>query len=413
MTGEPEVLVHIAASATRQNDELFRALANAYTDFIPQKVHRARPVRKRPKRTSKAKSPQDASTARAERTSDPGPVEAPVPSASKDSFGSFPSDVSSYGNDYGDGSVPDDSMRPLSRLAQLDRSYLNWREHAPPRGSFRQGQGEQKTSCDDFEDADTGFIEDSQSALQALQSQLEDTYSTTSADTSSDISEDSNLDTRDHEQPPRESSQAGSQSYVIAEEIHLPLLVEDRVQTNLEASSLKEPAEVSVSATHASQSYLDVDHNQPDFSEFPIDAFPPPPTISVASAAVLPSQITKHLATLKAKNPNRFKPLKIRRDLETDERGYWCVDCTQWSPRIQQEFWSSLCEHVGSGRLGWGMTLHRESGSRDTLGHVRLYCWGEVVEHIWLLMWLSSKGKVSNFGSKWVDADGIAVVEMN
>jgi hypothetical protein len=44
---------------------------------------------------------------------------------------------------------------------------------------------------------------------------------------------------------------------------------------------------------------------------------------------------------------------------------------------------------------------------------VRLYCWGEVVEHFWLLLWLCSNGMVASLGLRWIDADGVAVVGMD
>jgi hypothetical protein len=46
------------------------------------------------------------------------------------------------------------------------------------------------------------------------------------------------------------------------------------------------------------------------------------------------------------------------------------------------------------------------------LGRVRLYCWAEVVEHTWLLLWLCSKGEVVGSGCKWMDADGSVAFEM-
>ncbi|KAH6638192.1 hypothetical protein C7974DRAFT_391037 [Boeremia exigua] len=407
MADDIEVLVHISASTTRQNDEQFRALADAYNNFKPRRIHRDKSARKRVKKSHVAGFRDQPPSTTAQRTPTSEAPEAPVPTGSKESYGSFPSDLSSGGHHQDHGSVPDDSMRPLSRLAQLDRSYLSWRARASPRTSSKHDQGEVQISSDGLEDADTGFIEDSQSALLAVQSQLPDTFSAISSDTSDDEYQD------EPERPSRKYSPVGSPPCRIATEVTLPALLEDQVQAELGASPLKEIVDVSVSTGDASESCVDASLNQSDFSDLPIDAFPPPPAISVASHAALPSQITKHLAAIKAKNPSRFKPKRKRRTLETDERGYWRIDCTKWPPRIQQDFWSSLHEHVCSGRIGWGATLHRESSSIHTLGLVRLYCWGELIEHMWLLMWICSKGKVSDFGSNWIDADGVVVVEMS
>ena len=43
---------------------------------------------------------------------------------------------------------------------------------------------------------------------------------------------------------------------------------------------------------------------------------------------------------------------------------------------------------------------------------VKIYCWGEVVGEIWLLLFIASKRKVKGVGAKWVDAGGVAVVGM-
>jgi hypothetical protein len=88
------------------------------------------------------------------------------------------------------------------------------------------------------------------------------------------------------------------------------------------------------------------------------------------------------------------------------------VDSSSWSANMQQEFWDSICENVSSGRLGWGITLYRDTSSPKILGLVRLYCWAEIVEHTWLMMWLCSRGKIVGSSSKWIDADGKVMFEM-
>ncbi|KAF2626804.1 hypothetical protein BU25DRAFT_411334 [Macroventuria anomochaeta] len=409
-----EVLVHISTPATRQNDELFRSLANAYTAFQPYQVHRDESARKR-KRIDHAASPDpDAYLTRGGKSVIRDPANSSVLTGSKESYGSFPSNLSSdeRHQDQGSAQVDDDTMRPIGRLAQLDRSYLTWRKCATPKSSFTRSQREPQTSADGAEDADTGFIEDSQSALQALQSQLQDTYSTTSENTSEDeqCQDDNAGNAVEHSS--RKLSPVLSQSGQLDGEVQLPAPVEDHVQADLGRSLSREPTDLSMHTTRASQSALDTISDRPDFSELPTDVFPCGPAISVACPGTLPSQITKHLAAIKTRNLSRFRPLKTRRNLDADERGYWHVDCTQWSPKIQQDFWSSLHEHVRSGRIGWGATLHRDPESGQTLGLVRLYCWGEVVEHMWLLLWLCSEGKLFNSRSKWIDANAVAVVEM-
>lgn len=409
MTDDIEVLVHISTPATRQNDELYRSLAHAYTEFEPYQTYRDQSWR-RVKTSDGAKS-SHVDTTPAPTKATPQELLDSVPVASKEMYGSFPSNLSSDGLRQQDHeSFLDDSARTTSRLAQLDRSYINWRRRTTSLTTSKHDKANSTVSSDGLEDADTGFIEDSQSALQAVQSQLQDVYSTTSADTSDDGHQE--------EAVVGSESQAGEHSLPMvlcdtaAEDISLPGPLEETIIADVRPSPLEESTLLFQRPTEFSQDEFDSTLDRLDFSTLPLDAFPPPPPISVETPKTLPSQITKHLAVIKARNPDRFRPLKIRRNLIPDERGYWRIDCTRWSLGLQQEFWSSLYDHVCSGRIGWGTTLHRESTSGRTLGVVRLYCWCEVLEHFWLLLWLCSKGEVAKLDLKWIDADGVAVLEM-
>lgn len=401
-----EVLVHISTPATRQNDELFRSLANAYLEFKPHRVQRDRTVRGTAGIDETIRSQPIISTSRG--SADGGIPNPSAPTASKETYGSFPSDATS-GELY---LAQDEVLRPTSRLAQLDRSYLNWRKRATPKMNMACSEVELRISSDDL-DADTGFLEDSQSALQALQSQLQDTYSTTSADTSEvDDNED-----EDSAEPRGQSvpaiSLVQSHESEIAEERPLAAPSDVDTQTAMDASKIDEPTDLPGHAIPVFNGGHQITADHVDFSELSVDAFSPPPAVSVARPEALPSQITKHLAAIKTKNPNRFKPRNVQRDLESDERGFWRVDCTRWRFNAQRDFWLLLCEHVLSGRLGWATTLHRESMAHEDLGSVRIYCWGQIVEHMWLILWLCSEGKIFGLGSEWIDANGIVVINMD
>lgn len=43
---------------------------------------------------------------------------------------------------------------------------------------------------------------------------------------------------------------------------------------------------------------------------------------------------------------------------------------------------------------------------------LKVYCWGEVVAEVWLIMYMGGKRKIKGLGSKWIDAGGEAVVRM-
>lgn len=86
---------------------------------------------------------------------------------------------------------------------------------------------------------------------------------------------------------------------------------------------------------------------------------------------------------------------------------------------------------VGSGSLGWGVWVCRgecaeetqevgpDGAERETfesmgrLGPVRVFCWGEVVEHVYLLLYVASRSKIRKLKLIWVDAEEKVVIRMS
>jgi hypothetical protein len=420
-----EILVHTSAPATRQTDDLYRSVADAYLDFQrytsnEEVLHRTSTYLNAPLTIQ-----VDTVIAPSRGSREQAAAASPTLSNSKDSFGSFPSHLSSESKGNGDehtdvligDSFNDDSIPRSSHLARLDRIHMHWRQ-TTPRSSLLNREQQARREPSSREDVETAFIEDTQLAAQALQSQLQETYSITSEDSSEEGFEE--VDQIQEEQPSRESQQNIEFDTVeLASSIPLTTIAtpDDLVVNQLITSTRVETTDVSEFSVHTSrpdQPLVD-GHSSveaTDFSRLPIDAFPPAAIISVERPGKLPSQVTKHLAAIKAQNPKRFRYKNKLYTPKYDDRGYWSVDCSDWPAKIQQEFWSSLCQGVLSGRLGWGLTLHRDASSAQALGLVRFYCWAEVAEHIWLLLWLCSKGKIVGSRSQWVDAEGAAVFEV-
>jgi len=121
---------------------------------------------------------------------------------------------------------------------------------------------------------------------------------------------------------------------------------------------------------------------------------------------------------------SRFRPLHSVRNLRPLERGHWCIDTISWESGLQHDFWSYLGEFIKAGSAGWGVSCFRsipvgedgviiEKISKDApLGVVKIYCWGEIVGHVYLLAFVASKSKVKRIGAKWVDASEQVVVQM-
>jgi hypothetical protein len=410
-----EVLVHISTPATRQNDDLYRSLADAYLDFEPQRQHGEIP---------RGTFFGNDSSFLGQPTSNTGLDEEPRQSAaagggsilstSKDSYGSFPSHVSSGGqpstsqNKY-------ESFPTGSRLARLDRIHTHWKEQITPKSTSNRGKEPARPTQRSNEYPNMAFIEDTQLGAQALLSQLqEDDYATTSEDTSD---EDEEI-----EDPPVHNSRPlNSQRNVASQRIEVPSSIwptPAAAARSINASQSR-VQDTPASSVHAQvlekqniENYTDTLEVEYDFSTLPVDAYPPPPKISISCPNNLPSQITKQLAAIQIQNPERFRASQKSPTPKPDDRGYWSINPSSWPVGLQCEFWTSLREHVTSGRLGWSTTLYRDASSTHTLGKVRLYCWGEVVEHTWLLLWLCSKGSIVSSESRWIDADGTIVFEV-
>ncbi|KAI1649810.1 uncharacterized protein F4817DRAFT_330195 [Daldinia loculata] len=106
--------------------------------------------------------------------------------------------------------------------------------------------------------------------------------------------------------------------------------------------------------------------------------------------------------------PKRYRPKESKRDLRPSERGYWLVDCSAWDPQLKRDAWAYLANYVGTGVAGWGVSCRRDREFQS----LRVYCWGLVTAHIYLLLYLASQRKILYTGSSWIDGEGIPVIVM-
>lgn len=102
----------------------------------------------------------------------------------------------------------------------------------------------------------------------------------------------------------------------------------------------------------------------------------------------------------------RFAPELQRRELRPFERGYWLVDCRTWEDGLKRSCWEFLADYLPKGLAGWGTRCDRTLDFSE----MRLWCFGHVVGHIYLLLYLASKRKVRYTGSLWVAGDGKPVI---
>ncbi|KAI2614571.1 uncharacterized protein GGS25DRAFT_517420 [Hypoxylon fragiforme] len=140
-----------------------------------------------------------------------------------------------------------------------------------------------------------------------------------------------------------------------------------------------------------------------------LELYAPEPPVSMAE--IQPSDlITPGLARLDQDLviSRRYKPASQQRPLEPFERGHWRVDCTAWDPRLKRDAWAYLANYVGTGVAGWSIWCVRDPDFR----RFRIFCWGVVVPHIYLLLYLASQRRVLYTGCSWVGAGGEVVVVM-
>ncbi|RMY79221.1 hypothetical protein D0863_00178 [Hortaea werneckii] len=138
-----------------------------------------------------------------------------------------------------------------------------------------------------------------------------------------------------------------------------------------------------------------------------------------ASLAKFTTHITYHLNFLAESSfaKDSYKPVSTLREPGRLERGHWQLPSSgisTWPTTLQLDFWNFLSQFISSGNGGWGLWCAREGqdGDGQSLGTIRVYCWGEVVKHVYLLLYTASQSKVRKMGLQWVDGEGKIVVQM-
>ncbi|KAK3172698.1 hypothetical protein OEA41_006022 [Lepraria neglecta] len=157
-----------------------------------------------------------------------------------------------------------------------------------------------------------------------------------------------------------------------------------------------------------------------------LEIHPPHPKTSDAH---FKTHLTPSLRTLSTKLLKYYKPHTTTRPLINVERGHWFVRLSTFDSTLLTKFWDFLGKFVGQGQAGFGTRCFREmvdvgngkeTGS-DKENHTpgqqeeiaKIYCFGEVVGEIWIVLFLATERRIKGVGAKWIDAAGEAVVIMN
>ncbi|KAK9476871.1 hypothetical protein V1514DRAFT_335625 [Lipomyces japonicus] len=93
------------------------------------------------------------------------------------------------------------------------------------------------------------------------------------------------------------------------------------------------------------------------------------------------------------------------------ERGYWRVDVSGWAVNDKLKFWDGIRKTIRAGRAGWvSAIIHSDNHMRGDV--VRVYCFGEAVVHIWVMLFIMSFKKTLN-GLAWIDGVGKIVITVD
>lgn len=133
------------------------------------------------------------------------------------------------------------------------------------------------------------------------------------------------------------------------------------------------------------------------------------------------------------------------RQLKTHERGHWSFSISSFSVEHKKKVWTYLGKFIGEGRAGrvscfleevkndiaeatkkgpatlqssdnsktHDRTLSDEAeGSAIKEEFLKVYCMGEAVPSIWLLLFIATSRQIKGRRAQWIDASGTIVVQM-
>jgi hypothetical protein len=133
------------------------------------------------------------------------------------------------------------------------------------------------------------------------------------------------------------------------------------------------------------------------------------PSPAVSCDDLAPEQLlTPNLRALINKMASRFKPHSVIRKLDPWERGYWLVECAEWTPVEWKARWYGLTNYIRDSKAGWGISCSRD---RD-FKWLRLYCWGYVVKHTYLALYVVTQRQLPKARARWVDSQGKTCIVM-
>ncbi|GIZ40736.1 hypothetical protein CKM354_000406400 [Cercospora kikuchii] len=177
---------------------------------------------------------------------------------------------------------------------------------------------------------------------------------------------------------------------------------------------------------HIAQQQTALDPAEAELRSLSPEIHPPKPATSNDRFI---THATEELNVLRATFLAKYSPIMVARQISMHERGHWSVDCSSWRAAQKLAFWRRLEVWISNGTAGHDIWCTRiadvrltsrnrfgesvlQADSSNKFEHVRVYCWGELVEHVYLLLYTASEGSVRKLGLKWIDSKGDTIVQM-
>lgn len=148
-----------------------------------------------------------------------------------------------------------------------------------------------------------------------------------------------------------------------------------------------------------------------EMNALPLEVFSPKAPVGLEGPVTF---VTPIIASFYAKPELRKRWTRnttISRPISRFEIGHWVIETKSWSPRLQLSFWKVLTNQIGLRQAGIS-TWCKRIPEPEQLGTVKVYCWGEIVEHLFLFLFTIADTGISSQEVCWVDGQNEAVVRV-
>lgn len=148
-----------------------------------------------------------------------------------------------------------------------------------------------------------------------------------------------------------------------------------------------------------------------EINDLPLEVFSPKAPVGLDGPVTF---VTPIIASFYAKVELRKRWTRnavISRPISQFEVGHWAIETKPWPPRLQLSFWKVLTNQIGLRQAGVS-TWCKRTPEPDQLGTVKVYCWGEIVEHLFLFLFTIADTGISSQEACWLDGQDEVVVRV-